>query len=270
MTIEVVNGNYTGLLLPEVRESGLPRYSLTQRVLTREQIKGIIEDPSRTAARTRFPSSQWIVNQGQVGSCNGMSCAKALQRSRVIQGMDFVALSGEGAYAQMNGGRDQGSALAAGMRVLLENGVPPESMVPRFQWRWSAISQAAKDARVRFKAAECYAIESEIELASAIAIGFMCVIAVHASGSYSSLDADGVSRPSLGSGNHSVGAQDLRIRNNEFQFDSFNSWGTNWGQGGCNWVTWDKHLKSTIRYHQFFAIRAASDDPQGSNPPNVR
>lgn len=270
MTIEVINGYYTGLLIPEVRDSGLPRYQLSQKMLSMDQIKSILDDPSRVAARMRFPSNQWIVNQGQVGSCNGMSCAKALQRARVIQGMGFVALSGEGAYAQMNGGRDQGSALSAGMKVMLENGIPPESMVPRFQWRWSAISQEAKDARVRFKAAECYAIESEMELASAIAMGFMCVIAVHASGNYSSLDSDGVSRQSLGSGNHSVGAQDVRIRNGELQFDSFNSWGSNWGQGGCNWVTWKRHLSSTIRYHQFFAVRAAHDDPQGNNPPQVK
>lgn len=270
MTIEVINGYYTGLLIPEVRDSGLPRYQLSQKMLSMDQIKSILDDPSRVAARMRFPFAEWIKNQGQRSSCNGFACAKALERARVIQGMPHVALSGEGAYAQMNGGRDQGSALSSGMKVLLDSGVPPESMVPSQEYLWNRISQQAKDARSRFKAAECYAIESEMELASALAIGFVCVIAVHASGSYSQLDSDGVSGQSLGSGNHSVGAQDVRIRNGELQFESFNSWGTRWGQNGHNWVTWRRHLSSTIRYHQFFAVRAAHDDPQGNNPPVVR
>ena len=270
MSFEIVGGNYTGLLIPDVRDSGLPRYSLTQRMLTIEQIRSIVEAPGRIPARQRFIPGKWIKNQGQRGSCNGFSCAKALERSRVKQGMSHVPLSGEGAYAQMNGGRDQGSALSAGMRVLLESGVPPESMVPSQEFLWNRISNEAKQARSRFKAAECYAIESELELASALAMEFVCVIAVHASGNYSSLDSDGVSRQSLGPGNHSVGAQDVRFRNGELQFDSFNSWGTRWGEQGHNWVTWKRHLSSTIRNHQFFAIRAASDDPQADNPPQIR
>jgi hypothetical protein len=270
VSITVIDGHYTGLLIPEVRDSGLPRYQLSQKMLGMDQIKSILDDPRRVSARQRFPSREWIKNQGQRGSCNGFSCAKALERARVKQGMSHVALSGEGAYAQMNGGRDQGSALAAGMRVLIESGVPLESLVPSQEFLWNRISAEAKASRSRFKAAECYAVESEMELASALASEFVCVIAVHASGNYSSLDENGVSRQSLGPGNHSVGAQDLRIVNGELQFDSFNSWGTRWGDQGHNWVTWRRHLASTIRYHQFFAIRAALDDPQGDNPPAIR
>jgi hypothetical protein len=266
----IVDGHYTGLLVPEVRESGFPTYASSQRVLSRQEIADIINDPRRVSARQRFPASEWIRNQGSRGSCNGYSCAKALERSRVLQGMPHVPLSGEGAYAQMNGGRDNGSTLANGMKVLLESGVPPESMVPHQEYLWSRISSEAKAARARFRAAECYAVDEEIELASGLALGFVGVIAVHASSNYSRLDANGVSAESNGPGNHSVGADDLRIVGNEFQFDSFNSWGIRWGHQGRNWVTWRRHLQQTIRYHQFFLIRAAGDDPQGTNPPAVK
>ena len=269
MSITTIDGHYTGLLITEVRESGLPLSATSQRVLSIPEIKEILADPKRMAARQRFPSS-WIRNQGSRGSCNGYSCAKALERSRVLQGMPHVVLSGEGAYAQMNGGRDNGSTLNNGMKVLLSNGVPPESMVPHQEYLWHRISSEAKQAMSRFKAAEAYAVDSEIELASAIALGFVAVIAVHASGAYGNLDSNGISARSLGPGNHSVGADDVRFFGETIAFDSFNSWGTRWGQQGRNYVTWDRHLSSTIRNHQFFAIRAASDDPQGENPPSVR
>lgn len=270
MSFQIIDGHYTGLLIPEVRESGLPLYRTSQRILTKEEIGAIVSDPKRVAARQRFPSSGWIKNQGSRGSCNGYSCAKALERSRVLQGMPHIPLSGEGAYAQMNGGRDSGSTLANGMKVLLGSGVPPESMVPHQEYLWSRISQEARTAMARFKAAECYAVDDELELASALALGFIGVIAVHATSAYGRLDANGVSATSHGPGNHSVGAQDVRILGGEFQFDSFNSWGTRWGSQGCNWVTWGRQLSSTIRNHQFFVIRAAKDDPSGDNPPAVK
>lgn len=258
-----------GLLIPRVRATTQPLFASTGLTLTQQQIADILNDPNRKPAVKRFPPAQWIKSQGGRGSCNGYACAKALERSRVIRGLPHVALSGEYVYSTINGGRDGGSMLDDGMATIVKNGVAPEAMVPHQEYLWNRIGIDARQAAPRFKAHECYGVETELELASAIALGFVCVIAVHASGNYSRLDSRGVSAPSPGSGNHSVGCHDVRIYNGRFEFQSFNSWGTRWGDLGHNWVTWRDHLASTNRYHFFFAIRSSGDDPQGDNPPAI-
>ena len=260
-------GHYCGLNVPEVRESGLPLFSAKFPSFTRSEIQEILADPGRMPARKRFAPSIWIKSQGSRGSCQGYASAKALERSRVILGQKHVPLSGEFLYAHCNGGRDQGSNLKTGMQKILSVGVAPESMVKHQAYLLSQMPREATAAAPRFKAAECYAIDAEDELATAIAMNFVCVIAVHVGGSYSSLDSQGVRGASNGAGNHATGACDLRIVNGEYQFDEFGSWGLRNGQNGHAWVTWRRSLASTVRYHQFYAIRAVLDDPQGDNPP---
>jgi len=263
-------GRYCGLTVPKVRESGLPMFSARYPSFSRSEIEEILADPGRTPARSRFTPSVWIKNQGSRGSCQGYASAKALERSRVLLGQAHVPLSGEFLYAHCNRGQDSGSNLKTGMQKIMSVGVAPESMVKHQTYLLSQMSREATTAAARFKAPECYAIDTEAELATAIATGFVCVIAVHVGGSYKSLDSKGVRGPSNGAGNHATGACDLRIVGGEYQFDEFGSWGLRNGQQGHAWVTWKRSLASTVRYHQFYAIRAVLDDPDGDNPPKPR
>lgn len=269
--IELYTGEIvgTGLWVPDVKPTAFALFCDSVPMLTHEQVLRLINDPQRRMGRKRFDSS-WIGNQGGFGSCNGYAGAKALQRSRVMGGRSRVDLSGEGLYAQINDGRDQGSGLQEGMECLCENGVPPESMIPpRSTYRWDKINQEAKDARSRFKADECYRAESDEELAVGVALGFMAVVAVQANDSFQNLDDNGIASDTDGPGNHAVGVDDVRFFAGEYQYDFYNSWGLNYGDKGRAFLSWRRHFGGPSRNHAFYLIRTANDDPQGDNPPRV-
>ncbi len=257
-----------GTLVPDHRPESFPAYADSgMPMFTKEQKIEILKDPRRMAARLWFPASQWIKSQGQRGSCNGYAGAKALERARVKRGLRHIPLSGEGLYAQINGGRDVGSMLDDGMKAITERGVPPESMVPHQEYLWKNISQEAREAMARFKAIECYRVDTADELESGLAAGFVGVVAVHATNAFTALDAEGRVYPTDGPGNHAVGVDDLRWSGTEFEFDMFNSWGLRYGQQGRGWISWSRHLRSPSRHHAFYLVRSTSDDPQGDNPP---
>jgi len=267
---EIIDGNYTGLLVPKQRPMTFAAYRQTQQVLSKDQIRQIISNPDRTPARVRFPSEQFIRSQGRRGSCNGYAGAWALARARVAAGLPFVPLSGEYLYSLINGGRDSGSMLDDGMVALQEKGVARESLVKHESYLYREMTDQARKDAVNHKGFECYRADDESELASGLAYGFIGVVAVHANRSYQGLDSRGVRGKSLGPGNHAVGVQDVRISpDGEFEFDEFGSWGRKNGQDGCAWLTWSKHLRSTIENHVFYLIRAASD-AQDTKVPRVQ
>jgi hypothetical protein len=267
--IEIDGVQYgTGLQLPSVRTSTFKAYSDAGPMLSPEQIKDIISDPKRKAGRKRF-GVDWIGNQGNMGACNGFAGAYALARARVLRGLPRVMLSGFGLYAQISGGRDNGSGLEEGMSAICENGVPPEALVQKPTYLWSQIPQVAKDTMRHYKAWECYRAETEIELASGLASGFVGVVAVHANNVWSTLDSNGIAGTSnTGVGNHAVGVDDVTIIGNEFAFDMFNSWAPRWGNEGRCFLTWKKHFVTTIKYHFFYLIRSSTDGE--SSPPTPK
>lgn len=250
---------YCGLQVPKERSTLLPRLFDSDLELprTKAEIKEWVTDPRRTPSAEFFPGDVFIKSQGGRGSCNGYACAKALEKSRVLLGMEHIALSGEGVYAQINGGRDRGSMLNDGMKCLMESGAPPESMVPHETYIWSRVSDEAKQSMGEFQARECYRIDDEMELAAANAADFVCVVGIHAGGSFSRIGSDGVLGYANGGGNHSVQVDDVRVVDGELQFRMANSWGTRFGKDGAGWTTWAKHYRQTIRNHAFFAIRGA-------------
>ena len=270
MSYSIVDGNYTGLLLPANRPETFAAYRSANPVLSRDQIRQILSNPDRTAARIRFPGGFWIRNQGRRGGCNGFAGAWALARARVMAGLPYVALSGEYLYSMINGGRDSGSMLDDGMQALLEKGVAREDLVRHESYLWREMSQEARSSAANYKAVECYRVDDESELASGLALGFVGVVAVHANSSYQRLDARGVRGTAIGPGNHAVGVQDVRISDDgDFEFDEFGSWGRRNGQDGCAWISWKQHLRSTVERHAFYLIRAATD-PLDSNVPEIK
>lgn len=253
----------TGLWVPERKTQVAPRLRsmLTTRI-DRKDIEEIISNPRRRPARKIFSTKKWIRNQGGRGSCNGYACAGALGRARKLAGLPPVTLSGEFIYAGINGGRDRGSMLDDGMRFLRDVGSVPEDMVPRLEYLWRRISDEAKRAAPRFQGFELATAEDEDELATGIALGYVGVVAIHFGGRMQHLDKHGVAGHHRGPGNHSVGVDDLRIRDGRLEFDYFNSHGVRYGDNGKAWLNWERHFSGPSRYHQFFLVRAALDDPQ--------
>jgi hypothetical protein len=155
------------------------------------------------------------------------------------------------------------------MNIVLKYGTCEQSTVP-----WNKIYPSQYD-KVKAnaeaadnKAWECFAIETELELFSALANGFDVGVAVHANNGFMAVDSDGVAMGGNGSGNHAVGVDGYFLRSNgELVADMYNSWGLNYGRQGRAGVTWARHLASTLRYHQFFAITSTRDSGSGENPP---
>ena len=233
-----------------------------------DEIAKLVNRSERKWGRKRW-GRKWMRHQGQVGSCNCYAAILANMRIRDIKGLSFVDLSPEYMYCMINGGRDQGSMLDDGMEWMTENGTCPADMVPHQTWQQRELRPETHNEASRFRILEPYRVDSEMELASGLALGFVGVIAVHANNQFMQLDNDGVVASTDGPGNHAVGVDDVRIHSGELQFDMFNSWGTNYGQGGRGWVSWRRHLRTTSRYHAFYLIRSATDDPQGESAPSI-
>ena len=256
----------TGLQLPVMGfVSSFPTYESSGPMLSRDEIVNIAKSNTMRGS-TRF-GDDIIKDQRSFGSCNGFAGALCLTRARIRRGLTRIDLSGAYLYSLINGGRDQGSLLEDGMRTMQEKGIATESTVP-----WNAIypsrydKQKADAEAARFKGFECYSVRKELELFSALALGFDCVVAVHADNGFMQLDSRGVAGGGNGPGNHSVGADGLWW-DNELIADGFNSWNLTYGNRGRMGLTWNRHFASTTKYHVFFAIRSTSDDPQGDNPP---
>lgn len=249
----------TGLLVTEARHTSFPLFAEKVPVLTDDQIRDVIHDSQRMKMRDRFPQDVWGRNQGNRGSCNGYAGARALSRARVLRGLDPVHLSGEYLYAAINGGQDKGSMLDDAFKWIQEKGVAPESMVPYQEYRWNRVSEEAKAAAADFKGLELYAVDTRDELYSAVALGFVCVIAVHVGRSFTAVDNLGRVPRSHGVGNHAVMVTDIyEIGGNlwlEMDFD----WGPNVGQQGLGFVNWENHLQQTNQNHFFYAIRSTTD-----------
>jgi hypothetical protein len=250
----------TGLQIPVRLSDAFPLYESSGPMLTDAQIEDIAK--SGTArGRDRFDES-WIGNQRDKGSCNGWAGAKVLQRARVRRGLPRVNLSGAYLYSLINGGRDNGSMLDDGMAAIQSRGVATEETVPWDRIYPSQYDRAKADAEaVKYKGFECYAVRTRAALFSALALGFDCVVAVHADNGFMQVDADAVAGGGNGPGNHAVGADGIywSPRRNRPVADGYNSWSLTYGVRGRMGLDWNAHFAPTTQYHQFFACRSTTD-----------
>lgn len=243
---------WTGLLSPLRKVCSFDRFPTG---LDRLDIEDLVKDKDRAKIDKVFPPKDRVRNQGNRGSCNGYAAAKALEVAREKAGLERVELSGEYLYSRINGGRDNGSMLDDGMNELMKNGVAPFRPEHYEKYRPGNFTNDDKERAKEFKALECHGVKTENELAEALALGYVCVIAVHASNNYMKIDRSGVCGKSLGPGNHAEYAADIRIKNGEFQFLKYGSWGTDIWKNGAGWITWKDHLRESARNHYFYAIR---------------
>lgn len=257
---------FTGLLTPKSKPNRLPLFQDRQKMLTLDEIRKLAV--GRVRSTVRFPAETWIKRQINNG-CNGFAAAAALGRARAARGLDPIVLSGDYIYAHINGGTDRGSMLDDAMEFMQKYGIAADSTVKLGTWRKSNISKEANESAKRNIAHECYQVAEEIELLSGLAQGWFGVIAVNVDRNYET-DSNGLVMSGNGAGNHAVAVDDVRVFDNRLQIGSPGSWGLDWGQDGYGWFEWKRHLATSCRNHDFYLIRSTLDDPEGTNPEDLR
>jgi len=252
-----------GLLTPASRPLRLKSIEDSKLMLTRTEIEKRLSDPRRTPRRQIF-GAEFTKNQSMMSACCGYAYALALEKARILFGLIWVKLSGDYIYSLINGGRDAGAMLDDGAKASEEQGIAPEELVKQWEYRFSKMSQAARNAAKNFRAFEAYRVDSDEGLASGLANGFIGVIATEFDqGRMASLDSDGISASSNGGGNHAENVDDVTIMRGKYVYDVHNSHSNRFGQNGRHRVTWDKHLSGPNRNHAFTLIRGVTDPIEG-------
>lgn len=272
MNFDIIQDNgieyFTGMLpLPAGHVCFAPLFEDRIPLLSKSEIEDIAKGGAADG-RNLFPRREWVMDQKRHGSCNGFAGAGALATSRVRRGLEKVMLSGAYLYSLINRDADNGSLLNEGMAALQSHGcataatVPWDDIYPRQQR-----PEAANEAK-RFKAFECYKVGSQDGLWSALALGFDCVVAVHAGNNFMRVDGNGIAGTDRGPGNHAVRCDGLAWANGKPYGTGVNSWNFSYGKdGGALWG-WE-HFTQTFGNHDFYAIRSTSDDPDAVNPPRT-
>lgn len=265
----------TGCKLPPYRPTGFHPLASAPGVtiLTLDEVRAkLTELATKNYYNRRVVfGPDWISDQHSTNACNGHSCARALSRASYLRTGIKTLLSGADAYSQMNDGVDEGSTLADGLKVLSDNGVAEESLVPWDHIYTRQISAEAKANRARHKGFELYAADDEAQFATGLLYGFVGVVAVHVQRGYHDVDGDGICKGGNGPGNHSVIVDDIGILSSGvITYDQPNSWGRSWGTDGRTYLTWGRQLQTSVKYHRFFLLRSGLDDPQGENPPPAK
>lgn len=259
-----------GTLLPAVKPQTMPKLTSApgyRRWSKQEILDAIKGKPAK--ARDTF-SGDWILNQKSLGSCNAAAAVAALRRAMFRSGRNTVPqFSWEFLYAQINGGRDQGSMLDDGMQALLNIGVPtlnPQKHPLNRHYLKNDYSPEEYNEAKSNRAEQCYEIDTEIDLATLVlSRQGAAIVAVHVGSNFMSLDRNGFAGVDNGPGNHAVCVDDVALFDGGLLgFDMPNSWGTSFGEGGRAYLSWNGHMARTNEYHCLYAVLAASNPNDGA------
>ncbi len=219
------------------------------------------------------PYDRWqgdlpILDQGQVGSCTAHALGEAMMKARDEAGMTYVPLCPDSLYAQINGGRDQGSNPSDGVIALQNAGICTIADQPNVYVQWSQVSAQAKQNALRFRlvAAGVYSLANFAELVTADYLGFATVLTINVGNNFNP-GSDGIVGYAPGMANHCVsGGEGYRLTNGVPTYRFRNSWTTSWGVNGCGWFT-AKYIDQQPQ-RELFAIKWVLSDPlDPSNPP---
>lgn len=249
--------------------------SQVMRVWSRQEILDYLKTKPKKMRRKQFSGSEWVINQGSVGSCSSAATVGAFRRAIALNGFEPVPkLNWEFLYAQNNWGRDGGSLLVDANNTIREVGVCPMRPDHRFNkdifknnFRPEDYNEASK-----WKAEKTIEVNTEEELATLVLSGTgVANVAVHVGNNFMSYDKYGCPGASSGGGNHAVGVQDVELVDGRLLFESFNSWGLDFGpdRDGHNYYEWNRHFVNTVNNHKFFGIVSVDIKADDQNMPVV-
>lgn len=255
-----------GLLQPSPGyEDDAPLLTATPgfRTWTRQEIEGFIKAKPYGKRRNIF-TPDWMQDQKSWGSCNACATAYAERKAQYLRGrIDTPMLDWEFCYAQINGGRDNGSLLKDGMAAAQSIGMPILDPSANGKGRgriykrdYTAADYADAKANRTTKAV---AVNDELTLATAVLSGFPAVVAVHVGSRFDNIDAKGFAGADGGAGNHAVHVDDVEIIDGVLAFDHQGSWGTSMHADGRAYLSWGRHFAQTIKYHVFWVLLSTND-----------
>ena len=208
---------------------------------------------------------QWILDQGQHGSCTDHAGCYVHRKTRVLKGMKDVELSATFGYAMVNGGQDNGAMVSDILGVMQKYGRCLMSEFPEGRIYQQQIPQSAFATAKRFVITEAYTLADFDDIVSAIQLDFIPAFALQVGNNFDHFDGDGAVGFSRGPGNHAVSADgfDFTPKGRPL-LDMPNSWGTSWGDGGRGMVG-EEHCNNVQQ--DAYCVRVALDDPQDPNVP---
>lgn len=184
----------------------------------------------------RFHKPEFVLNQQSTSGCVGFSCAAANMKIRALRGMNPERLSGAFVYAYINGGNDGGAMIDDSRVALMKYGVCLDSENPLPKIFLRQISDEAKKSAERRQMTVAYRCDNIQEVATALQLGLIVQAGVQVDGSFSSFDANGVSRANGRYANHSIHLYGMKQIEGKWVYRMGNTWGATWGpfkDGSC-------------------------------------
>lgn len=207
------------------------------------------------------PYLPYVHDQDGIGMCNASATCAAMERSRLMQGLPPVKLSGGDLYMRICGGSDRGSTLEDGIRAAMQAGVATTRTVPYLDWRGD--NPGAAEERKNHKVIEAFLCPTFDHCFSAVCCGFSLVSGIMWFNNYKP-DGDGwLPAPGWGGGGHAVMGYAPATRNGQFGIWHQNSWTAQWGrQGRC--VFPESAYRGPVG--GWWAVRAVTDEGAGELP----
>jgi hypothetical protein len=229
--------------------------------------------PAYAATNPVIPRSEWaavkrsrgvvpILDQGSHGSCVGHGSVRALMKARDRSGQSFVLLSPTFVYAQINGGRDDGSDPADAATALLTVGTCTMAECGEDTVFKRQIPQSAYQTASRFMALDIYQCHAYDEIVSAFLCGFDVFDTINVGNGFNESQQGRGPPVAVGQGNHCtmVGDELKQDSRGNWLLEHDNSWNTTWGLDGSYFMA-EAHYDRQPDW-QAFAIRSVAYDPQ--------
>ncbi len=216
----------------------------------------------------RFQANIPILDQGQIGSCTAHGCGTAMMKARDLAGYSYIPLGPTSLYAQIDGGRDQGSNPSDGITALQKNGICTLADVPDTFIRWEAISSAAKQTALRFRisADGVYTLSSFAEIVTADYLGWATILTINVGNNFNP-DSSGLAGYAPGMANHCVsGGEKYEVVNGQPRYWFRNSWTMRWGINGRACFT-ARYIDQQPQMEAFAVKWTLSDPLDPGNPP---
>ncbi len=214
-------------------------------------------------------------DQGDQNSCVGWAVAYAMKSYQEQRELRWTFFEGGGlkrervfspsyVWNQINNGMNVGTLYPQALNLVAEHGAAPLSAMPYSRYD-AQVPQAAHAAAKRYRIDTWRTVNAQapMEVKAQLAAGFPVMIGAEIDEGFARLRGDQMWRDRQGEvkGGHAmvvVGYDDGRKA-----FRLINSWGTEWGDGGYVWVTYD-HFARVVR--EAYVALDAKNGPADVSP----